>query len=224
MSSNGFRLLTVAFYGSAVLGLVGLDQGIFWLGAVFKTLTTLLLFPVLGVPNTPLRKKLFVGLAFSLIGDVALLFDGGTPFMLGLGAFFITHIAYILAFFSVAVKSQRPVIVFCLGLAASTVTVWLSFPVASTQGIAIPVAVYALALTVMLTSAHATVGGRLLAAERAAWGALLFYVADSSLALNAFVPTVHIPHPFLLTTGVYWLGQFWIAFAGRAGLSERAAT
>jgi len=55
------------------------------------------------------------------------------------------------------------------------------------------------------------VGGPLLMAPFAAVGAILFYVSDSSLAINKFRRP--IPHVALLAFGVYWLGQLGIAIA-----------
>jgi hypothetical protein len=49
-------------------------------------------------------------------------------------------------------------------------------------------------------------------------GALLFYTADMSLAIDHFL--VHIPHSSLLTSGVYWVGQAGIATAARAGVES----
>jgi hypothetical protein len=49
-------------------------------------------------------------------------------------------------------------------------------------------------------------------------GALLFYIADTSIAIKVFVPAIALPHPALFTTGLYWVGQYFIVAAVRAGL------
>jgi hypothetical protein len=65
----------------------------------------------------------------------------------------------------------------------------------------------------MVVTASATLGGPLPLAAAAALGAPIFYVSDSSLALDKFRRP--IPHAALLTLGVYWLGQLGIAIAAR---------
>ena len=59
--------------------------------------------------------------------------------------------------------------------------------------------VYAVVISAMVVSASATLGGPLALAPAAAVGAVLFYVSDSSLALNRFRRP--IPHVALLTLG-----------------------
>ena len=73
---------------------------------------------------------------------------------------------------------------------------------------------YAAVISAMVITASATVGGPLLMAPYAAVGAVLFYVSDSSLALNRFRRPV--PHIALYAMGIYWLGQLGIAIAASA--------
>jgi uncharacterized membrane protein YhhN len=211
-------LLTLAMVATGLAALWGLDQNVFWLGAVFKTLTTLLLFLVLGLIDSPMRRKVCVGLAFSLIGDLALLSSEPLWFKVGLGSFLVTHVCYILALRPVTVRSIRPVLTAVLGIAATVCTILLAYPRASAGGVAIPVAVYAGVLTVTLVTASATVGGPLRKAPWAAAGALLFYLADTAIAIKSFVPTIVLPHPVLFTTGLYWVGQYLIVAAVRIGV------
>jgi uncharacterized membrane protein YhhN len=77
----------------------------------------------------------------------------------------------------------------------------------------VPVAVYAGALSAMVVAAFSTLGGGLPGAAAAAVGAVLFYVSDSSLAIDRFVRPIR--HGSLLSVGVYWLGQLGIAIAAR---------
>lgn len=216
------RHLIVTLVTTGSIALWSLDQKVFWVGAALKTLTTLLLFPVLGSVDTPMRRKVAFGLVFSVIGDVALLIDAPLAFKVGLGAFLITHVAYISALHSVTVRGVRPVVTAVLGLAASVCTVVLAYPRAAAGGVAIPVAVYAGVLTTTLVVASATVGGPLRQANWAALGALLFYIADTSIAIKVFVPTIVLPHPVLFTTGLYWVGQYLIVAAVRAGVKPGA--
>ncbi|MCC7464853.1 MAG: hypothetical protein IT261_01205, partial [Saprospiraceae bacterium] len=61
------------------------------------------------------RNAIALALAFSTLGDVLLMFEGGMFFLAGLGAFLIAHLWYIRAFFSVKGASngyikKRPVV------------------------------------------------------------------------------------------------------------------
>jgi len=71
--------------------------------------------------------------------------------------------------------------------------------------------VYGVAISAMVISAWATIGGPLRWAPLAAAGSVLFYVSDASLAINRFYRP--IPHVAYLAIGVYWLGQIGIALA-----------
>ena len=68
----------------------------------------------------------------------------------------------------------------------------------------------------MLFRSAATLGGPLPLAPFAAVGSVLFYISDSSLALNLFRKP--IPHVAFLAIGVYWIGQLGIAIAASASL------
>jgi hypothetical protein len=68
-------------------------------------------------------------------------------------------------------------------------------------------------------SASATLRGRLAGAPLAAIGAVLFYISDTSLALNRFHRP--IPHVAYLALGVYWLGQLGIALAARGPVAAK---
>jgi uncharacterized membrane protein YhhN len=211
---------------SGLIALWGLDQGLFWLGAVFKPITTGCLFLVLGSADIPLRRTLRWGLMFSLLGDVALLGAGPLWFQLGLGAFLVAHLFYIAAFAPLAVWSRRVALTAVLGIVGAVVTNTLAQARATELGVFGAVLVYSAVLTAMLVTVNATVGGRLCKAPLAGVGALLFYLADMSIAVNVFIPQIALPHPVLFTTGLYWVGQYNIAAAARAGVRDlrRGAT
>jgi uncharacterized membrane protein YhhN len=215
-------LLTAAIVASGALALWGLDGQRAWVSATFKPLTTLLLFLVLGQADTPLRRRLRWGLAFSVLGDVALLGKGPMAFQCGLAAFVVTHVFYIAAFRGLVVFSWRAWASAVFGVAVGGAVVCLALPGASAQGVAGPMVVYSVILTAMMITLNAAAEGPLRNGGAAAWGAVLFYLADVSIALKVFVPWVSIPHPALFTTGLYWVGQYQIMKAGRAGIKDAA--
>ena len=48
-----------------------------------------------------------VGIVLSAVGDVALLWDSNRAFIVGLAAFLLAHVAYVIAFLGVAVWSPH---------------------------------------------------------------------------------------------------------------------
>jgi len=199
----------LAMWVTSTLAIVGAERRIRWLEIVFKPVTTLLLFAVIGVPQTTFARLVTAGVALSLVGDVALLSDTNRAFMIGLAAFLLAHIAYVIAFLGVAVWSAHVVGVAVVMIVSSVALLRATWEGAT--GMHGPTIAYGVVITTMVVSASATVGGPLLMAPFAAVGAILFYVSDSSLAINKFRRP--IPHVALLAFGVYWLGQLGIAIS-----------
>lgn len=140
-----------------------------------------------------------VALGFSLAGDVALLED--RRFALGLGAFAIAHVAYVVGFWT------EPPTAAGLGFGV-IVTVVGVVPVArrivpAVRGkapeLTAPVVVYMALISAMLASAFAS--GVVLAA----CGAALFVASDSMIAWNKFVRAFPAAAVAIMVT--YHLGQ-----------------
>ncbi len=202
----------VALWITSTLAILGAEKRVRWLEVAFKPLTTLLFFAVIGRPETTFARWITAGIALSVIGDVALLSDSNRAFMLGLVAFLLAHIAYVIAFLGVAAWSPHVAIAAIVVVAASVLLLRATWKGAA--GMHAATIAYAAVISAMVISAWATVGGPLLMAPYAAVGAVLFYISDSSLALNRFRRP--IPHSALLAMGVYWLGQLGIAIAASA--------
>jgi len=207
--------VTVAVIGvlvSGALAIVGVEARIRVLTAVFKPLATLLLFAVLGWPETTYARFVAAGFVLSLIGDVALLGSGNRAFIIGLAAFLLGHVAYVIAFIGAAVLSWPRIAVVSAAVLTMSLfalrAIWRGS--AGMQG---PVLAYATVISTMVVTAWSTVGGPLPHALYAAVGATLFYFSDLSLSLDKFWKP--IPHGALLTMGVYWLGQLGIAWSAR---------
>jgi alkenylglycerophosphocholine/alkenylglycerophosphoethanolamine hydrolase len=199
---------------AGALAIAGSELGKRKLTLVFKPLATLSLLGVVGWPHTSFARLTVAGILFSLIGDVALLSESDTAFQLGLVAFLTAHVIYIAANLGVAVWPGWTAGV-AVVVALATV-VLLRFVRPSAIVIRIATIIYGVAISAMVITAWATVGGPLGWAPLAAVGALLFYVSDASLALNRFHRP--IPHVAYLAMGVYWLGQLGIALAARGPL------
>ena len=196
---------------SGALAIGGIERGVPSLTRIFKPLATILLLVIVGWPHSSFAKLVVAGIVLSLVGDVALLSDSEPAFMVGLLGFLAAHVLYIIANLSVAVWSPIPIVV---GVAILTSTmILLRYVRPSALPLRIATIVYGAAISAMVISAWATIGGRLGWAPFAAGGALLFYVSDSSLALDRFYKK--IPHVAYLALGVYWLGQIGIALSAR---------
>jgi len=181
---------------------------------LFKPLTTLL---VIGFAwprgRTQPRQRRFVriGLALSLLGDIALLWPA-EGFLPGLVAFLLAHLAYIAAFCVPARLAARPLVFVVYAAAAALILsqLWAGVPGA----LRAPVLAYVLCLATMAAQAgvwwRVAVGrADAILARHAAIGGLLFMVSDSLLAINKFaVPLPFSPLWILLT---YWVAQGFIA-------------
>lgn len=147
------------------------------------TTTKPLLMPVLAAwlvttaPRSRLTRLATLALGFSWLGDLALMGDGETWFLLGIGGFALAQVTYVVAFLPLAragILRRRPAVV------APYVAVWLGlmvflagrvgelFPVVAVYG-ALLIAMAALALGVNAV---------------AAVGAVLFVISDGVIALT----------------------------------------
>lgn len=156
---------------------------------------------------------IIAGLFFSFVGDVLLLFDQNNAlfFILGLAAFLITHICYIIWLLKIkssqqSLISKQPwlaaiVVAYCVGL------VYILYP--GLGDLKMPVMIYAVVIGCMLLcSMHvfykvgAAANGYLVA------GALLFVLSDSILAISKFLSPFFMSNVLIMLT--YCAAQFFI--------------
>jgi uncharacterized membrane protein YhhN len=148
-----------------------------------------------------------VGLAFSWIGDVALLArESVRLFQLGLSSFLAGHIFYCIAFLARGVSLPAALWAGALAsLAAGVALFWLRPHLKTTMRI--PVQCYVIVITLMVVLATATV-----AEAGNIWiltGALLFYVSDLAVARERFVQRSRWNGAW--GTPTYFLGQIVLA-------------
>src|ERR1700722_17412560 len=103
----------------AALAVFSAERRIVWLHVPSKPLTTALLFLIVGWPTTRLAWWIDVGIALSVVGDIALLSSGEGAFLVGLAAFLLAHVAYVVAFVGVAVWSPHVAVVAVLTVGAT---------------------------------------------------------------------------------------------------------
>jgi alkenylglycerophosphocholine/alkenylglycerophosphoethanolamine hydrolase len=196
---------------AGALAVFSAEHELRWLHVPTKPLTTALLALIVGWPRTRLAVWVDVGIALSVVGDIALLGAGRGAFLVGLVAFLLAHLTYGAAFAGVAVWSPGIVVVALVVIVATTLV--LRAIREGTVGLRGATIAYGVVISAMVIAAWATIGGPLPTAPLAAGGAALFYASDGSLALNKFRRP--IPHAAFLTLGLYWLGQIGIALAAR---------
>lgn len=161
-----------------------------------------------------------LGLFFSLLGDIFLLFSH-RYFIYGLTAFFIMQVAYMIGFNCCLPPISAPfwfllIAQICVWAAIIKVLVKTLSVKPTHRKMIFPVVIYAAALNAMLFSALWTLfrsDWTALASGLAASGALLFFSSDILLALDRFDHP--FPHARLWVRITYHLGQLALA-AGAA--------
>jgi len=155
----------------------------------------------LGV-DSPFDRLVLGGLCLALVGDTLLLSDRRPPFLGGLGAFLLAHVAYGVAF----------------GMRASP-PAWAALPIAAALGLVLrwlwphlgdmrlPVVVYSLVISTMLLLALGVPG------VEVRLGAVLFYLSDLFVARDRFVRKQLGNR--LVGLPLYYAGQVLIALAVR---------
>jgi len=157
---------------------------------------------VLGATDTSAGGWLVVALAFGLAGDVFLLEKSDTRFRLGLAAFLVGHLAFVLCFIQLGLDPQGWNYVSLLVLGAcllATRQVAASTYLRGGLALAAPVGLYTVVIGAMVIYAFTT-GVPLIAI-----GATVFAVSDTVLARDRFVPPWQGAPLLVMTT--YHVGQ-----------------
>jgi uncharacterized membrane protein YhhN len=203
------KILTGLTIVSGILAITGHYIEPRWILYVFKPLTTIfiLIIALLSGADAPptYRIAILVGLVFSLAGDVLLMLPSD-PFMPGLVSFLIAQICYIIAFtsnrgFSFGWASLIPVVIYGV-----IVYALLALHLGKMR---LPVIAYMIVILVMAWqawerwSALGECGAML-----AFFGAVLFVLSDTFLALNRFRGEFAAARA--LTLGTYYAAQWLI--------------
>lgn len=151
-------------------------------------------------------KLVFTGLLFSAIGDLFLALSGKGFFVIGLSSFAAAHLMYIVVFLRKPVF-QSPRVYFVLAFIIYGFTIW-SFVSPNLNSMLIPVTIYIIVITTMGVSAALGKTNHWIVL----FGAILFIISDSVIAVNMFLTKVqnssfwimltYFPAQFLITYGV----------------------
>ena len=161
--------------------------------------------------NSGLKKWILAALFFSWTGDVLLLFQQNNSifFLLGLSAFLIAHIFYIVFFNSVRIKENVRGNVLLLLLVAIYYGSLITLLYSHLGGMKLPVLLYGVVISCMFMLAMHMLSIKNKAAGK--WmmtGALLFVISDSLLAVNKFYYPFEIAAIVIMLT--YGLAQLFI--------------
>lgn len=214
MKPPAIKSIFIGYWIIALLDITGIVSGISMLHYVCKPL----LMPMLvtaAVAAGYLHGRLWIilGLLFAFAGDVLLLFPDTDPlyFMAGLSAFLLTHVFYIRYFISMkkngpSLANKRSWLVL---LIAGYSGLLLYILVPKLGNMLIPVIIYACTISVMVfCSLLLPFSVNAIARKLFIYGAVLFVLSDSILAINKFYePFGTAPVLIMLT---YCLAQYFI--------------
>jgi uncharacterized membrane protein YhhN len=161
--------------------------------------------------SSPLKKWIYFALFFSWAGDVLLMFQGENElfFLLGLSAFLLAHIFYILYFHFVRIREKIPGNGWYLLFLLIYYSVLMRKLSPYLGELTIPVRVYGLVISIMLLMAMHMTSLRL---KNAGWsmltGAALFVLSDSVLAINKFYQPFDLAGLVIMLT--YGAAQYFI--------------
>ena len=158
-----------------------------------------------------LAKWVLFALLFSLLGDVLLMFQEKKSifFLLGLSAFLIAHIFYIIFFHKVRVKENVKSNPWLLVVVVIYYAALISLLSPYLADMKIPVLVYGIVISFMFMLAmHMLFIKNKAAGQWMMVGALLFVMSDSILAINKFYQPFEAAGVLIMLT--YGLAQFFI--------------
>lgn len=212
------RAACAALYTALALAyLLGWRADTDWTGAIVKTLPILLLAALAARMAAPgWRLPLALALGFSALGDFLLDLNAflGDFFVAGLGSFLLAQLLYAGRFWSARSAAPRRRVLALAYLPVAGALAWAVLPAAG--ALALPVTLYLLAITAMVTGAAL--------ADRPLWlfaGALSFAVSDAAIALGKFeVLAIPFAAQFIMVT--YYLAQ-WLIWHGATSPATRAA-
>jgi len=176
-------------------------------------LISLILFFINNSTHLPfrIRQLTTLALAFSLLGDILLMFVNSSSsfFIAGLVSFLIAHIFYIIVFNKTRNQNKKPTIILAiLTIYALGIFYFLSN---SLGDMLIPVILYMTIILTMATMAFLRQGSvNNISYKFVVAGAILFLISDSLLAINKFYTPFSFADISIIFT--YSLAQLFIVF------------
>lgn len=205
----------IAFILVLLIELIGVQLDNMMLQYIAKPL---LMLPLAGyfisttsLQQSDLKKWILLALFFSWLGDVLLLFQTQQSifFLLGLSAFLLAHIFYILFFHNVRVMENVKGKLYLLAIVVVYYAGLIYFLSPYLGEMTLPVRVYGIVISFMFMLAmHMLFIKNKAAGKWMMAGALLFVVSDSTLAINKFYQPFELAGVVIMIT--YGAAQFFI--------------
>lgn len=171
---------------------------------LLKPLTTLLILGAAWLApdaDPAYRAWICAGLVLSMLGDIALMFEGNAAFIAGLGSFLLAHGLFILALLSGVSPHWPP---WWSVVPAAAGLIFFAWLLPRTGPLLLPVCVYGLTLLIMaLVAATRAELRQDLSGWLASLGAVVFLLSDSCLAVRKFHGPYARAQAAILSS--YWL-------------------
>lgn len=199
-----FVFLTVSF-----LDIVGILFKIPVLIHIFKPLILLSLITLYALSVSKINKMYVLALICSILGDVFLMFEGELYFIIGLISFLLAHLLFI----NIVIKEIKKNTIKNIIIAAFPFVIVFSLLIFrlknSLGGMLFPVIIYG--ITIATFGTVSLINFREKKSMKSIFmlfGAIIFMISDSVLAINKFYEQAHIFEIILMAT--YVLAQYFI--------------
>lgn len=197
------KLTSYIFFFLGIAGFFyGYETGNLFIQTISKPIPVIVLILSIKQKN-PYSKLIMLGLILSLIGDVLLakIFD---KFLFGLISFLLAQVVYIFAFLR---KSKRLALAESIPFYAYGAILFFFLQTYIPQEMKIPVAAYTAVITTMLWRSFVqNKSGKY--ASYAFYGALLFVISDTFIAISRFYQVFNYYREAIILT--YWAAQYLI--------------
>lgn len=191
----------VVLVGEILCGEMNLVWGVY----ILKPLLLLSLILATLRQTSTYKNVFLLALLGSFLGDICLMWNQQLMFLLGLSCFLSTHLLYSWIFSKKASYRPSILVFFILGVGFFYLTVLhKKLP----NELLVPVIVYMLVITFMGITLNSLNVTKKYAGFWVGFGAILFIISDSLIAVNEF--TTPIPHPTLLIMSTYGVAQYLI--------------
>ena len=198
---------------------------------MLRSISKPLLMPVLAIyfltqtrrAFTPLKAWIILALGFSWLGDILLMFEerNSTFFLLGLSAFFVAQVSYIVFFHNIRMKEYIRGNALLLLVVIVYYFILISIISPHLGNLKLPVRIYGVVLSFMVMLAmHTTFSKNKRAGRWMMIGAILFVASDSLLAFNKFYSSFDYAAVIIMLT--YGLAQLFITVGAAKYIRDEA--
>ncbi len=222
-----FQILLIIYFSALAVEIFANLSGSLQLQYFSKPSLMLILILYYAINSRKLdsAKHLIISaLVFSWFGDVLLLLDKQfkTLFIFGLIAFLVAHIFYIFYFWTIRKINNianLPNALIFVGIAAYTLALF-GFVAPNVNDLIVPVAIYALVISVMFAASLIAFDFKLHAFGKICLaGTFLFLISDSILAINRFVAPFTLAPVLIMLT--YAIAQLLITEGSLRNLQDK---